>query len=90
MKPEEIRERLAEENENALIADGFEEELIGICYRSCQPPVAAFDYEKCIMRLVERDGMTLEEAVEFFEFNVVGSYVGENTPVFVKMFTLPI
>ena len=31
----------------------------------------------------KRDGMTQEEALEFFEFNVVGAWVGEQTPIFV-------
>jgi hypothetical protein len=26
--------------------------------------------------------MDYEEAVEFFDFNVVGAYVGDNTPLF--------
>ena len=26
--------------------------------------------------------MTEEEAVEFFEFNIIGAYVGESTPIF--------
>jgi len=28
--------------------------------------------------------MTDEEAMEFFEFNVVGAWVGEETPIFVR------
>ena len=31
---------------------------------------------------MERDGMSDEEAVEYFEFNVTGAWVGENTPIF--------
>ena len=49
--------------------------------------MAVYDYEKCIQVLVERDGMTREDAEEFFDFNVVGAYVGENTPIF--LYTLP-
>jgi len=32
--------------------------------------------------LVENDEMLLEQAIEYFEFNVRGSYVGEQTPIF--------
>ena len=28
--------------------------------------------------------MSEEEAVEYFEYNTLGSYMGENTPVFVR------
>jgi hypothetical protein len=30
-----------------------------------------------------REEMTHEEAIEWMEYNVVGSYVGEYTPIFV-------
>ena len=33
---------------------------------------------------MKRDGMTHDEATEFFEFNVVGSWVGEETPIFLR------
>jgi hypothetical protein len=33
---------------------------------------------------MERDDMTCADAVEFMEFNVVGSYVGEKTPIFIS------
>jgi hypothetical protein len=32
--------------------------------------------------LVYSDGMTYDEAVEFFEFNVLGAWVGDETPAF--------
>lgn len=85
--PDEVRQQLEIENEEALLADGFEAALIGICYRFGQPSLACYDYERCLKRLIERDGMTREEAVEFFDFNVIGAGMGENSPVFVKLFT---
>jgi hypothetical protein len=44
-----------------------------------------YDEDKCIQILMERDGMTDEEAIEFFEFNVVGAYVGDHTPIYVRL-----
>eukprot|EP01050_Picozoa_sp_SAG11_P002842 SAG11_NODE_148_length_14747_cov_217.933517_19_plen_83_part_00 len=35
--------------------------------------------------LIMRDGMDREEAEEYFEYNVQGAYVGENTPVFLEL-----
>ena len=29
-----------------------------------------------------RDNMTYEEAVEYFNFNMTGTYLGEHTPAF--------
>jgi hypothetical protein len=63
-----------------LLADGFDEAIIGIS--QCNTPKAVYDTKKCIEILMNRDKMSEEEAVEFFQFNVVGSYMGEKTPIF--------
>jgi hypothetical protein len=76
--------QLAEENPEALTADGFEAAFLGIHRRFSHPPLAAYSYEKCIGVLMERDKMSHDEAVEFFDFNVIGSWVGDGTPVFVQ------
>jgi len=39
-------------------------------------------YDHCI-QVLTRD-MSLDDAVEHMEFNVVGAYVGEQTPIFVR------
>jgi hypothetical protein len=87
LTPEEIVDQLAAENEKAITFDGYEDCLIGICYQFGRPPVACYDYNQCIQKLMDRDGMDHEQAVEFFEFNSLGSGVGENGPVFVNLFT---
>ena len=66
----------------ALLADGFEEALIGIGIQF-NNEVAVYDYEKCVKVLMERDKMKLGEAIEYMDYNVLGAYVGENTPVFI-------
>lgn len=85
MSPDEIKGEIAEVNESALFADGFDEALIGYVERVTQPPLALYDREKCIEILMKRDGMTRDEAVEFFEFNVIGAWMGENTPAFATL-----
>jgi hypothetical protein len=79
----ELLDVLGDENPEALTADGFEDAFIGICRRSSKPPLAAYSYEKCI-KVIMRDGTSEEEAVEHFEYNVIGSWVGEGTPVFIQ------
>jgi len=69
-----------------LVADGFDEAIIGIG-RQFNKNLVIYDEDKCIKILMERDGMTDEEAIEFFEFNVVGAYVGEYTPIYVRLGT---
>jgi hypothetical protein len=77
-----IREWVWEWNEEALLADGFEDAIVGMCERAGAMPVVAYDRYECIRILMDRDGMTDEEAIEYFNFNVAGAYVGEGTPVF--------
>jgi hypothetical protein len=84
MKPDETRERLAEEAPEALLADGFDTALIGVARRCGQPTLAVYDYELGLQVLMERDGMTREEAIEYMEFNVVGAWVGEHTPIWLE------
>lgn len=79
MTPQEV----AEYNEEALICDGFDEAIIGVGERINLGPVAAYDVEKILEILVERDGMTEEEALEYFQYNIIGAWMGEYTPVFI-------
>lgn len=66
---------------NTLYANGFEGALIGRGWQHTKL-LAVYDYNKCVEILIERDEMTHEEAIEWMEYNVVGAYVGEYTPIF--------
>ena len=81
MTRQEVQSILAEENPEALFYDGFDEAIIGIARRSGMA-VVAYDQNRCYQKLIA-DGMSFEEAADYFEFNVIGSYLGEHTPVFV-------
>ncbi len=76
-----IRDRLTDANPEALLADGFEDAMIGYV-EIFNTSIALYDKRKCIEILIVRDKMSYEEASEFFEFNTQGAYVGENTPGF--------
>ena len=82
-----VRERVAEVDDNALLADGFDRCIIGITDSwsgASRPTRVVYSVEKIIDQLMTEDGLSYEEADEHFEFNVAGSYVGEHTPVFVR------
>lgn len=64
-----------------LLADGFDGAFMGVC-RIFDRTIICYDYEKCVEILVERNIMEFDEAVEFFEYNVIGSWVGTGTPAF--------
>jgi hypothetical protein len=71
-------------DEELLSADGFENAVIGVVYDN-KTSVFKLVYSrtKCIQILMQRDGMSQEEAIEFFDFNVQGAYMGEKTPIYV-------
>lgn len=76
---------LAEGEESALMADGFEDAIVGLSLaQPGRPTLVVYDYEKCVRVLTKRDGMSREDAEEFLSFNTVGAWLGDSTPVFVN------
>jgi hypothetical protein len=67
-----------------LLADGFNDAIIGMGERAGQPAIAVYDFDRCVAILCERDNMNLDDAVEYMYYNVIGAWVGEETPLFVK------
>ena len=79
-----IREELAGEWDTELLflsEEEFDEAIIGVSERIGDEPVVAYDTTK-IVEILSRS-MTVDEAYEYFEFNILGAYVGEKTPVFI-------
>ena len=64
-------------------ANGLEDAIIGVGSRINMPDVLIYSYNKCVKIFMEKEGWTHEEAVEWMDFNVVGAWVGETTPIFV-------
>ena len=67
--------------EEAIVFDNpdFDDAIIG--YTSdCQ---AVYDYELMVASLMEQDGMTEEDAVDFIDYNTIRvlPYAGENAPI---------
>ena len=78
---ESVREYIAEFSPDALFADGLDDAIIGVVERFAMSPVVLYDRDKCVEILMGQD-MTYEEAEEFFDYNVIGSWVGDGTPCF--------
>lgn len=79
-----MKELIAEYNEESLLADGFDDAIIGIVDSFSDNPVVLYDKDKCIDILCK--DMSREEAIEYFNFNVMGAYMGDNTPKFAMLF----
>lgn len=70
-------------DEQFLKADGLDGAVLGVDVNSMR---LVYSEERIIEILQERDGMTQEEALEFYEFNIKTAYVGELTPIYIKTF----
>ena len=77
---QETVEACLTDDETVSLADGFEQAFVGIA-RQFDKPMAVYDLTKCLAILMEQ-GMDLESAKEYMEFNVAGAWVGETTPAF--------
>jgi hypothetical protein len=79
-----LKEKLEElEVEDVLLAEGLEEAFIGLGERCGQPPIAVYDIDK-VIKLLMAEGHDYEEAVEHLEFNVLESWFGDRTPIFIR------
>ena len=66
-----------------LQMDGYDDCIAGVCTRFGSMPILIYDRSKVIRRL-ESDGMSRDDAEEDFEVNMLGSWVGEDTPAFLE------
>ena len=79
-----IRKELSQEWDTEFLflnEEDFDEAIIGVSERIGESSVIAYDTTK-IVEILSRS-MTVDEAYEYFEFNILGAYVGEKTPVFI-------
>jgi hypothetical protein len=44
-------------------------------------PRILYSRDKILQVMQERDGMTEEEALEFYDYNILGMFAGEQNPV---------
>jgi len=75
-----INDLITENGDWTLFADGFDDAILGIDYSSQR---VIYSVKKCYQILMNgENNMTQDEAEEYFAFNVLGSFVGDKTPIF--------
>ena len=65
-------------DEEFLKADGFDDAVIGVETSSGR---LVYSIQKCIDILMIKHSMSYDDAIDYFYYNVEGSYIGEKTPV---------
>ena len=67
----------ANPNSEFLKSDGFDAAVVGM-----ENGILIYSKDKCVQSLVERDGMTEDDAEEFLEFNTYYAHFGPLTPIY--------
>lgn len=70
------------DDETVHLPDGMDDAFVGIA-RQFNIPFAVYSRTKCIKILLEEMD-SLEEAEDYFNFNVASSYLGGGTPAFIE------
>ena len=65
------------------LPEEFDPAIRGIVSRIGQEDVICYDKTK-ILEILMEGGMDEEDAIEHFEYNIIGSYVGDKTPCFIS------
>ena len=65
-------------------ADGLDRAIMGTVVAFGRKETVLYSVSQIIDILMERDGMTPDEALEFFENNLLGSYNGEGMPAYLN------
>ena len=74
------REEVEELAEGAILLDGFDDCIVGITEEFGNGPRILYSKEKIMNKLME--DMSEEESLEYFDFNIIGGYFGEQNPIF--------
>lgn len=77
---DKILDGICDVNPEAIFVEGFNDAILGM--HSIRQ-VVIYDMSTICDIMVERDGMDMDEAEEFFHFNIGCMSMGKNTPLFV-------
>jgi hypothetical protein len=64
-------------------AEFYDKHIVGVAYRCDLGPVLAYSLRGILDDHVAQDGMTHDEAEEYFDANTLGAWVGDGTPLFI-------
>ena len=81
-----IKEILEAINPDAVVLEGFNAAIIGICSRPGMEDVLAYN-KSMILEILEIDhNMEEDEALEYYSYNIAGMWTGDGTPVFIDIY----
>lgn len=70
--------------EGPIVYPDLAEAYVGMIYRfGMLDPIVCYDMDR-VLEIYMADGSSEEEAIEHFEYNVIGTWAGDGTPCFLK------
>jgi len=76
--------------EGAVLLDGLESAIVGIVEEFGSGSRILYSKQRILDILQERDLMTMSEAEEFYDYNILGLYANEQNAVFLDLEITPI
>jgi len=83
-KADKTIEYVGETNPEALYPTDMKKAIIGMVERFGQEPLILVDRTKCIQILTDQ-GMSDDEAEEYFQYNTIGAWMGAGTPCYATL-----
>jgi len=79
----EVREYLKDIYEALVLLEPeiYDTAIMGVVERINGQPAVCYNKSK-ILGILMNDGIDIDGALEYYEYNILGSYMGEHTPVF--------
>ncbi len=59
---------------------GCDEAIVGLGHRCGCESVVVYDYDKLVDVFIQQ-GMEEEESIEWIDYNILGAWIGEDTPI---------
>jgi len=75
--------------EGAIILDGFNDAIVGITEEFGGIKRLLYSKDK-ILKILQENLMTQSEAEEYYDYNIVGLYAGDQNPIFLDLEIIPI
>ncbi len=82
MKRKDIEDLYGDDEPDILFADGYDKAIAGVVWDGERTRVV-YETEE-ILKILMEDGMSYDEASEYFDFNVAGAYMGVYTPLYLE------
>jgi hypothetical protein len=76
--------------EGAIILDGFNDAIVGITEEFGGIKRLLYSKNKILEILQENNPMTQSEAEEYYDYNIIGLYAGNQNPIFLDLEIIPV